>query len=236
MAKIKPGEQLWVQFFCSPIAEGAVQPFLKEGEAIRDQLARRPEKARRKPIAQETADLLISGKMPGEEEKIEEREIIPPEMKLTPGEREVIAGVERKIGKPPFECSVRFIFLGKKEVWFKSNLRLIFAYFGSYFTHNMNALIPMGKTITKVISRPPISVLDARRLYLRKRKILRLYRERFSPMFPREGDRKTGTFILNAEELASLYHFPSKAVAPAPGVSRVEAKRGVAPPELPSSQ
>jgi hypothetical protein len=235
MAKIKPGEQLWVQFQCSSISEDAAKPFLKEGEALRDQLARRPEEAKRKPIAQETADLLVSGKMPGEEEKPEEREIIPPEMKLTPGEREIIAGIERKISKPPFECSIRFIFLGRKEVWFKANLRLIFAYFGSYFTNNMNALVPTGKTITKVVSRPPLSILDPRRLYLRKRKILRLYRERFAPMFPLQGDRDTGTFILSAEELASLYHFPSKAVAPAPGVPRVEAKRGGAPPELPKS-
>jgi len=52
-------------------------------------------------------------------------------------------------------------------------------------------------------------------------------------MWPREGERKTGSFVLNTEELASLYHFPSHAVAPALGVLRVEAKKAGAPPELP---
>ena len=64
-------------------------------------------------------------------------------------------------------------------------------------------------------------------------KIFRLYRERFHPMFPRPADRRTGLFVLNTEELASIYHFPSRAVAPAPTVPRVEAKKGEAPPELP---
>ena len=63
--------------------------------------------------------------------------------------------------------------------------------------------------------------------------MFKLYIERFAPLFPREGDYKTGTFILNTEELASLFHFPSRRVAPAPGVPRVEAKRGEAPPEIP---
>ncbi len=233
MGKIKPGEQLWVQFQVSPIAEDAAQPFFDEGAAVRDKIAKRDEKKPIKPIVQEVAEVLVTGKIPGEEKSQEKLELIAPELRLTPGEKEIVTGVEKKISKPPFKCAIRFIFLGRKEVWFKANLRLIFAYFGSYITHNMNGLVPLGKTITKVVSRPPLSLLDPRRLYLRKRKILRLYRERFDPMFPRKGDRKTGTFILNTEELASLYHFPSRAVAPAMGVPRVEAKKGGPPPELP---
>jgi len=50
-----------------------------------------------------------------------------------------------------------------------------------------------------------------------------------SPLFPGAG----GTFILNTEELASLFHFPGRAVAPVPFVSRIEAKKGEAPPGLP---
>lgn len=230
MAKTKPGEQLWCQFQCSPLSEDKAEPFLKEGEAIKDKLARRPEKAKPKSMIEEAAQILISGK-PAEEKK--EETWFPPEMKLTPGEREIITGVERKISKPPFNCSIRFIFLGKREVWFKANLRLIFAYFGAYVTEHMNGLVPLGKTITKVYSRPPFNVLDNRRVYLRKRKMLRLYRERLAPFFPRSASHKTGVFILNIEELASLYHFPSRVVAPAPGVPRVEAKKEAAPPELP---
>jgi len=232
-AKIKSGEQLWIQIQASSIAQEDAEPFLKEGKAIRDKIAKRPEAAKPKPIIQEAAEILISGP-PAEEKKEKPMELIAPELRLTPGEKEIIAGVERKISKPLFTCSIRFIFLGKREVWFKPNLRLAFAFFGNYVTENMNAPVPLGKTITKVYSRPPISILDRRRLYLRKRKIFKLYLDRFPPCFPRKGNYATGTFILNAEELASLFHFPSRRVAPAPGVSRVEAKKAGSPTGLPT--
>jgi len=48
-------------------------------------------------------------------------------------------------------------------------------------------------------------------------------------MFP----RPEGTIILDAEEMATLFHFPGRVVAPAPFIPRVESKRGEAPPELP---
>jgi len=232
-AKIKSGEQLWIQIQASSIGQEDAEPFLKEGKAIRDKIAKRPEVAKPKPMIQEAAEILISGP-PSEEKKEKPMELIAPELRLTPGEKEIIAGVERKISKPLFTCSIRFIFLGKREVWFKSNLRLAIAYFGNYVTENMNALFPLGKTITKVYSRPPFSIFDRRRRYLRKRKMFRLYLERFPPCFPRKGNYKTGTFILNTEELASLFHFPSRRVAPAPGVSRVEAKKAGSPTGLPT--
>jgi len=59
--------------------------------------------------------------------------------------------------------------------------------------------------------------------------LLRNYIKRFTPYFPRPG----GTFMMTTEELASLYHFPGQGAAPAPGVPRIEAKRGGVPPELP---
>jgi len=231
MAKIKPGEQFWLQILCSPRAQEAVLPFLKEGEAIRDKLAKRPERPKPKPIIQEALKILITGKRP--EEKKEEI-WFSPEMVLTPGEREVISGVERKISKSPFACTVRFIFLGKRDVWFKGNLRLAFSFFGNYSTEDLNKIVNLGKTLTKVYSRPPFNILDKRRTYLRKRRMFRLYCDKAPPYYPRSADYRTGVFILNTEELTSLYHFPSRVVAPAPGVPWVEAKKEAAPPELPT--
>ena len=232
MAKMKPGEQLWVQIQASSIAQEAAEPFWKEGLALKEKLAKRPEAAKPKPMWEKGAEILITGKPA--EEKPPPFELIAPELRLTPGEREIISGVERKIAKPPFKCSARFIFLGEREVWFKGNLRLIFAYFGNYYTENTNAIVPMGLTITKIWRNwyNWFWFID-RRLYLRRRKLFRQYRERLYSIWPRAADRKTGQFVLNTEELASLYHFPSRAVAPAPGVPRVEAKKEAAPPELP---
>lgn len=229
LAKIKPGEQLWIQIGASSISENYVKSFHKQGEEIRDKLAKRPEKPKQKSMIQEAAGILITGKPPGEE--VKEEAVFPPELRLTPGEREIVEGVENKIGKPVFKCNIRFIYLGKREVWFKPNLRLAFGFFANYFTSNMNALVPHGKTMTKVKKPPPLSLLNKRRMYLRQRKIFRQYKERFDPYFPRDG-RWPAVFILSIEEMASLFHFPSWRIAPTPGVPRVEARKG-APPELP---
>jgi len=230
MAKIKPGEQLWVQITAEPISEIPLKAWIAKGEVLRDKLARRPEKPKQKPMIREAAEILITGKIG--EAPPEEKEIIPPEMKLTPGEREVIMGLEEKISKPVFKTNIRFIYLGKKDVWFKPNFRLVLSFFNTYTTLHMNALVPLGKTFTKIHKHwfLPINIIRPRRHYLRSRKIFRNYIKRFTPFFPRGG----GTFVLNIEELASLFHFPSKTVAPAPGVSRIEAKKQGMPPELPT--
>ncbi|MFC1663686.1 hypothetical protein ACFL0A_00965 [Patescibacteria group bacterium] len=233
MAKIKKGEQLWIQITATPMAQPDLQPtlkkFLKQGEETRDKLARR-ENDKPKPIIQEAAELLITGKAAEVSKK--EKDIIPPEMKLTPGEREVIAAVEEKISKPIFQTNIRFIYLGKRDVWFKPNFRLAFSFFNSYTTINLNAIFPFAKTLTKIHKSwfLPINIFYSRRSYLRCRKIFRNYKERLTAFFPKDG----GTFFLNTEEMASLFHFPSRTVAPAPSVPRIEAKRGEAPSGLPT--
>ena len=52
---------------------------------------------------------------------------------------------------------------------------------------------------------------------------------RVTPLFPKGG----GTYILNTEEVASLFHFPTEAAASAPGAPRVEAKKRGEPSDLP---
>ncbi|MFQ6049813.1 MAG: hypothetical protein ACE5J0_02110 [Candidatus Paceibacterales bacterium] len=228
LAKIKPGQQFWIQITAKPVTSEESK-WIKKGEALRDKLAKRPAKAEFKPMALEALEVLITGKPPGPPPEKEEP-IIPPEMKLTPGEREVVAAVEEKISKPGFQTNIRFIYLGKRDVFFKANLRLGFTYFNSYATEHLNRLIPWGATLTKIHKSwfLPLNLLVSRRTYLRKRKIFRNYVNRDTPLFPRAG----GEFILNIEELASLYHFPSWRVAPVPGLPRIEAKKGP-PPELP---
>lgn len=231
MAKIKPGEQLWIQITAGPVTNKEV-PWVTEGEKIRDELARRAKVPARKPMILEAADILITGEAPGVSRK-EEKEIIPPEMKLTPGEREIIAGVEGKMAKRGLKTNIRFIYLGKRDVFFKPNLRLSLGFFSAFATQNLNNLVPWGRPLITKIPKSwflPLNLVRNRRLYLRKRAIFRKYRLRVNPYFP----RKKGTFILNVEELASLFHFPGRGVAPAPLIERIEAKKGEAPPGLPT--
>ncbi|XOB42219.1 MAG: hypothetical protein ACKKMP_02530 [Candidatus Nealsonbacteria bacterium] len=235
LSKVKPGEQFWIQMACSPMSEGPAIAWRKEAEAERDKIAKRDVKTAEatKPMLLEAADVLITGKLP--EEKIEEvTTFLPPEMKLTPGERIILAGLEEKMSKPIFNTNIRFIFLGKREFFYKGNFRLGFAFFGSYTTTHLNALVPFGPTLSKIKKGRflPINVLIPRRLYLRNRRMFRNYITRLHPLFPRTPP-KSAKFKLNTEELASLFHLPSYTIAPVPAVSRVEAKR-TAPPKVPT--
>jgi len=235
MAKIKPGEQLWVQIIAEPVGkDNGLKEYQKQGAKIRDKLARREEKeSPKRPIIIDAIDVLLTGNVPAEKEK--EKEIMPPEMKLTPGEREVIIGVERKLSKPCFRTSIRFIFLGEREVFFKANLRLLWGFWGALVREDANALYPYGKTITKIHGSwfLPINSLRERRVYIRKRKLFKNYIRRNRPLFPFAGKYNSGTFMLSVEEMATIFHFPNKISSPAPLVSRVEAKKGEAPSGLP---
>jgi len=95
-----------------------------------------------------------------------------------------------------------------------------------------NKLSPWKETITK-ISQGWYNWFwfIERRLYVRKRKIFRNYLRRVPAFFPKS--KKGQTFILNSEELASLYHFPSRYSSPYSSISRVEAKKKEPPANLP---
>ncbi len=225
MAALGPGEQFWLQIRAKPVL-GKDNPWYQRGRALADKLARRPEKAKPKPIIQEAAEILISG-IPAETKKSKE-EVFPPEMLLTPGEREVLVGVEEKLSKFGYDCNIRFVYLGKRDVFFRPRIRTFFSFFKEISTQNLGGLRPSSNTMTKVKS-VLFWFLDKRRVYLRKRRMFRYYTKRLPPLFPRSGM----TFILNTEELATLYHFPGEAVVSTLAIPRVEAKKKEAPPDLP---
>jgi len=227
LSTLKPGEQFWLQMVVKPVL-GRDKPWQEKGRKLADKLARRPEKKESKSIIQEAAEILISGPA---EKKEEAKELIPPEMKLTPGEREVLAGIEAKLSKFGYDCNIRFLYLGKREIFFKPTTKVGFSFFKETSTENLGGLKPTSKTMTKVKS-VPFWFFDKRRLYLRKRRMFRYYTKRWNPLFPRPGM----TYILNTEELATLYHFPGEAAAPALGLSRLETKRKGVPSDLPVEQ
>ncbi len=224
MGSLKKGEQIWVQIRAKPIA-GEI-PWVKEGKEEINALVNRKKPSKPTSIIQDMIAITMGGP-PKKEEKKDES--IPPEMKLTPGERETVAGIEKKINKQGYEVGIRYIYLAKKDVMVKPNLRLPMSYFTNFGT-NTNAPVPNGKTIPKVRKKwyDPFWFPE-RRLYLKKRLIFRKYVGRLPYNYPLPG----GTFVLNTEELATIWHFPSKTLTPASQVPRVEAKKGEAPLELP---
>ena len=239
MAKLGPGEQLWIQIAATPalsvkkVSAGGYSDFIAKGRAIADKLAKRPQKSKPKPIIIEAFEEAAYGKMPGTLEE-EVKEVFPPEMRLTPGEREIVEGVEGKIAKRCFVCFIRFIYLAKREVYFGGAKAIPFGFFNQFATENLNAPKPWPKTLTKVKRHSWLGIFRLRRLYIKKRRLFFRYIRRMPPIFPKPSGK--GSFILNTEELATIFHFPGRAAAAAPFVSRVEAKRGEAPPGLPMEE
>ncbi|MEA3422092.1 MAG: hypothetical protein U9Q97_10500, partial [Acidobacteriota bacterium] len=223
MADFKKGEQMWFQIVAKPIV-GEVD-WVKEGQAIIDKLVKRPQKPKMKSIVGEAFNVLVKGTLPGEEEKPKE-EVIPPEMKLTPGERETVQAIEHKISKLAFETNMRFLYIGKKDVFSKARVKIPLDFTAGVNIATLNGFKPWKTTIPKIV---PPAILRQRTLYLRRRRLFRRYIGRQSPLFPKPG----GTFILNVEELATLYHFPGITMVPTLNFSRVEAKKAGPPSELP---
>ena len=222
LGKLKKGEQFWIQIVAKPLL--TEQGFVKRGKAKVDKLVSRPDAPKQKLIIQGAADILIKGEPPGAVPE-QKQEIIPPEMRLTPGEREIVGAIEEKISKHIFETNIRAVYIAKKNVWYKPRVKIIFGFIGQFASMHLNALKPLGKTKTKIVY-----WFKKIRLYYRQRRMFAKYKERVSPLFPYPG----GTFILNSEELATMFHFPSRVAAPAPFVPRVEAKKGEAPSGLPT--
>lgn len=228
LGKLKPGEQIWIQIIIKPISPKE-DDWVKRGEKIIEKIMGRVPLPSLEPFVpyalKGTSRVLIAGKPLEEGVKPEAEKLELGALKLSPSELEVARKVGEKIAKQGFETNIRFLYLGRKEVFFKPHLRLVLGYLNEFNTENLNQMKPWGKTLTKI----QLILID-RRTYLRKRRIFRNYIKRRTPLDPLDG----GTFILNTEELASLYHFPSRVVAPAPTVPRIPAKKGEAPPELPT--
>ncbi|MBI1971451.1 MAG: hypothetical protein HYS52_01210 [Candidatus Wildermuthbacteria bacterium] len=228
MAKLGPGEHMWIQILASPVDRGT--GYEERGKAIVDKIVHRPERGKPTSTVKDVEtvfSVLATGKTA--EQKTEQESFLPPEMRITPGERVIVMGIEEKIAKLMFSCHIRSVYVAKRDVYWGGMKAIPMSYFTQFTTENMNGLKVDGDTWTKVHT---ISTwfLDKRRLYLRKRRHFRYYKGRFNIHFP----RSKGSHILNIEELASLFHFPGKLTAPSAALERVEAKKGEAPPVLPT--
>jgi len=235
-AKIGEGEQFWIQIIATPFSEKPAQAFIKKAQELRDELVKRKKPvAKPKPMIQEAIDFWVSGPSTSPSSQ-PEKEVIPPEMKLTPGEKEIVTAIEEKVSKLLFKTNIRCIYLGKKNSFFKPKIRLVFSFFNSFATSNLNALYPWGKTLSKIHKSwfLPLNLIRPQRYYLRCRKIFRNYISRVNPLFPRVKNDK-GIFILNTEELASLFHFPTQRSVSGLTASRIKSKKGLPPLELPTA-
>lgn len=219
MSGLKPGEQIWIQVLAMPLDDS----WKKSGEALIQSLLNR------KPTPKSS----FLGKIVGGIGSLFSALLAPPStdkkdagsaktskslFEFSPGEQETIKAIEDNISKLGFATKIRWLYLGKNEVFDKPKISSIFGAFKQYNSLTLNGFMPDNKTKTKI----DYLMIKRREMY-RKRKLFKDYVSRaFPPNF----------FIFNTEELASVYHFPGISVQ-APTLPRIEAKKGTPPSTLP---
>ncbi len=231
LSRLEEGEQIWIQIKAKPLLDEDCG-FVKRAEKVQRKLAGRKEKKRPPLIIKEAISLILFG-LPKEEDK---KETIPyPEMMLTPGEKAVLEGIEKKKAKPVFECFIRYVYVVRRDKFSGGRIRIPMSYFSQFSTVHMNAIVPWGDALTKVKRNwYDWFWFQKRRLYTKKRRIFRDYRVRTPAFYPRQVNK--ATFFLNTEELATLFHFPSYSITPAAAIPRVESKKKEAPSNLPMEE
>lgn len=234
IAKLKAGEQIWIQIAAKPVTASDDGGFMERAEIEKSKLLNRTSKEKKPPrsIPEMIMEFLSTSQISDYEPGEEKSGPLSPELMLSPGERRKVDALERKISKKYFKCHVHHIYIARKDVIFKPNFRIPMSYFNNFGDNNTNTILPDGKTLTK----PAQNWYDwfwfqKRRKYLLKRKFLRNYVRRTPMYYPRVLPQ--ATFILNTEELATLFHFPSKIAGPSSILERVESKKAEAPWQLP---
>ncbi|MEK7212977.1 MAG: hypothetical protein AAB678_00870 [Patescibacteria group bacterium] len=154
-----------------------------------------------------------------EEEEEKEKEKVAKVSDLTPGMRGVVENVEAKISKLGFKSKIRALYTARREKFLPSRCMEGFAgALNQFHIVNSNALVPHSSTKT-------FYAFKDYRLGLKKTKFMAAYKKRKA---------KTGAnpYILNIEELATLWHFPMPFVK-TPLVQKASIKRGEPPVDLP---
>lgn len=148
---------------------------------------------------------------------------------LSEGEKEVIAALGRSLSKPAFDVGIRAVYLSTKPEAFIKGFGPggVSGMFKHFNTENLNGIVPNGDSWMGSISFPWQDYKDIR-LNKFSKAALQAYRRRgffFAPYYSKP-------FVLNTEELATVYHFPGS-VAGVPSLDRIPSKRAEAPANLP---
>lgn len=227
MSRLSEGEQIWMQFVLRP----ADDSWKKEGEKIiaklvgkkieeKVPLAERPIKSGAKFWHSTLKGIETAMGVPeGDGDSGSKEE--PPSLVqyLTPGESEVVTAIERNITKVGFEVKFRFVYIAQKELFNKpKGVASVVGAINLFNTKDLNTFKSYKKAKTKVD-------YFKYRIPKRQRKLMRNYKLR-------RMNQGSTPFVLNIEELATVFHFPYTSVK-APTISRPEAKTMEPPSDLP---
>lgn len=228
MNKIGPGEQFWFQLVITPEYDHNWHP---KSNAAAMKIAGKsidvPQSKADKAIGGLVGLLDMAGKAVfpfyNQTEETEKKDEMPSLMlHLTPAEQRQVESIQMKADKHGYWTKFRYLYIADKDIATKAKgLAPVTGAIKQFSSLNLNALKP--HKYTKTWGLYYLRVKE--RLARRQNNFLVAYQDRSRAM-------GSSGIILNTEELATLYHFPTEVVK-APMVSRTQSKRASAPVSLP---
>lgn len=212
MGTMGQNQQVWIQIILrAHKSESRKSAFsLKTTDAWKDQAKKEIENIRKEA----TVDRVDK-----------EGNIIPGFPNPTKGQLDRIAALERSISKLAYDVGMRSLYIAKKENFNPTNIAGMTGSFKQFGSSQLNGFKPTGWSTE--FSYPWQDFLEMRQNSMRN-ELLEAYKRRsfFFPPF-------TGKpFVLNTEELATIYHFPGQ-VSQTPTFTRIVSKKGEPPANLP---
>ncbi len=206
MASIGKDEQIWIQILARATGKRFRDPKSWFGG--------------KRDWKSEAKDLIANMQKKGEGEK------------LSKSESEAISAIEREISKFGFDCGIRVMYLAKTEHFNRGATGGLYGIFKQYGSEALNGFYPIGTTDEEYPFKNyyyDIGKLELISVATMKRKMFKAYRDRGYFYAPHKNAKKP--FILNTEELATIYHFPNGIETP--GFITISSRKSEPPANLP---
>ncbi|MBI5405436.1 hypothetical protein HY972_00140 [Candidatus Kaiserbacteria bacterium] len=150
----------------------------------------------------------------------------------TKGQIEKIAAIERNVSKLGFDVGIRGLYMAKPEHFHGPTIAHLIALFKPFTSEGWNGL--NSSAGMKRFDDYPWEVgVEKKKSFFRREMVMQYRRRQFfyDPFF--EGDVPPNeTPVMSTEELATVFHIPSRAIE-APGLERIPSATGEAPANLP---
>jgi hypothetical protein len=208
-------EHIWIQIVIRPTGND----WAKRAQGEIDKILKKPSKAPDSLLA--NLFFAIDKNLPGGSETgaTEKKENIGLSVRdLTPGQRAQLEAIEKSTLKLGYETAIRFVYIAPKDSFHRAHISGVVGAYKQFSSTALNGFRPVKKTM-------PVAkgLFKNNRNLFRKRMLMSKMRSRF--MFDK-------SYVLNTEELATIYHFPDVSVR-TPSLPRVESKKGRPPTGLP---
>ena len=210
---LRPGEELWLQLLLSPMDSSWQE---RGARYIKDM--------------QKKTRIVTEGTEGSKKVTVDR----------TPGEELALKAIEHNISKPGYQTMIRYVYVAPSAIYNKNTPWYgILGAFNQYSSKAHNSFKHDSMARTAVLWYYYPYFFPAWRQTYRREKIYRMFRKRemkesgFFTLISTKETISPAHFILNTEELATIYHYPSNIVLTAPSIQRIESRKVSPPTHLP---